>query len=392
MKIFQNTPLAWNNLTHRPRRLAVALAGVGFGVLLMFMETGFRNALFDSTVQVIRALDADIIVVSRARYTLTASQNFDLSRVHMARTCRGVQSANPLYIETFYSVWRRPGQKGYPIRVFAFDLKDPVFSFPEIAETRQRLDGLRTALIDVKSRSKFGFPNSRDRLTGWQGAELTDQSLRLVGGFHLGTDFANDGNLIMSAGNFKRFFRHRGRGARPLQNVDIGVVRIENGADAQATKNTLRRVLPNDVSIFTRQEFIDREISFWNKSTPIGFIFMVGTVMGFIIGAIICYQIIYATNADYISEFATLKAMGYRPRYFIGLVLRQSIYLALLGFLPGLVVSLLLYFVLSQATGLLMALTLKRIVIVLLLTIAMCSISGALAMRRVLDSDPAELF
>jgi len=39
------TPLAWKNLTHDVRRLAVAVSGVAFAVILIFMELGFLNAL-----------------------------------------------------------------------------------------------------------------------------------------------------------------------------------------------------------------------------------------------------------------------------------------------------------------------------------------------------------
>lgn len=392
MKLFQRTPLAWKNLTHRPRRLVVALAGVGFGVLLMFMETGFRHALFDSTVEIVQHLDADIIVVSRARYMLSASQTFDRSRIHLAHTCPGVKQACPLYIETYYAKWRIPDTKAYPIRVLAFDLDRPVFKFPEVVSALNQLGGPQTALVDFKSKAKFGVPAKGTPVDRWPKVELNDRSLRLIGGFTSGTDFANDGNLIMSAANFERYFRHQGRGPEPLEFVDVGVIQLADGADVYDVEQQLRDLLPKDVSVYTKQAFVDREIEFWDKSTPVGFIFLVGTIMGFIIGAIICYQIIYSMNAGYLREFATLKAMGYPPRYFMLLVLRQSFYLSLVGFIPGLVASYLLYGLITRATGLLMALTVERAAIVLLLTVAMCCLSGALAMRKVLASDPAELF
>ena len=77
------------------------------------------------------------------------------------------------------------------------------------------------------------------------------------------------------------------------------------------------------MKVFTRQGFIDNEIKFWSESTPIGYVFMVGTMVGFVVGVIICYQVIYSGISDYMSEFATLKAMGYPNRYFVGLVLTQ---------------------------------------------------------------------
>ena len=137
---------------------------------------------------------------------------------------------------------------------------------------------------------------------------------------------------------------------------------------------------------------IERERNFWRHSTPIGYIFLVGTVIGFLVGMVICYQIINADIADHMPEFATLKAMGYRNRYFVGFVLMESVYLSLLSFVPGMLVSLGLYEALARSTGLLMILNVPRAASVLLLTLAMCIASGCLAMRKVLAADPAELF
>jgi putative ABC transport system permease protein len=92
------------------------------------------------------------------------------------------------------------------------------------------------------------------------------------------------------------------------------------------------------------------------------------------------------------AEFATLKAMGYRDKYFVGLVASESAYLSVLGFVPGLLVTWVLYTVLAEWTGLLMMLTPPRAALIYVLTLAMCMTSGLLAMRKVLAADPAELF
>jgi len=221
---------------------------------------------------------------------------------------------------------------------------------------------------------------------------LASRSVHLVGTFRLGTDFANDGNLFMNLANFAEFFPSRAPGRDPLEVVDLGVVQLEKGTDPQEVKRLLTARLPDDVAVFTKAEMIERERNFWSRSTPIGYIFLVGTVIGFLVGMIICYQIINADIADHMPEFATLKAMGYRNRYFVGFVLMESVYLSLLSFLPGTLVSLGLYEALARSTGLLMILNVPRAASVLLLTLAMCVASGCLAMRKVLAADPAELF
>ncbi len=392
MSFFNRIPLAWNNLTHDRRRLAVAVGGIAFAVLLMFMQTGFRNALLDSTAKIIEDLDADIVIVNKAMYALPAYQRFRLRRIHQARAADGVAGVYPLYLETYYSVLRQPGHKGHPIRVLAFDPDQPVLKIPQVDQYSAQLKEPETALIDSKSKAKFGVKQGNQQLMREQSLELAGRSIQLVGTFRMGTDFANDGNMIMSTRNFAQYFPSRVPRGDPLSVVDIGIVQVEEGADVLAVKRNLLNILPDDVTVHTKEEFISNEWQFWNRSTPVGYIFAVGTIMGFVIGVIICYQIIYANIADHMAEFATLKAMGYRNSYFIGIVMAKSMYLSILGFIPGLLISLALYEGLSYYTGLLMILTLTRAAFVYLLTLTMCVVSGCLAMRKVLSVDPAELF
>jgi len=392
MKISHRVPLAWKNLTHDRRRLAVAVSGIGFAVVLMFMQTGFKNALFDSTVQVLEKLDADLVLIAKSRYALPANQTFSLDRIVQARGVEGVRTAHPFYIERPRAVWLQPGGRGLPIRVLACDPNDPVLLIPEISQKAEALKRPGTALIDEKNKAVYGPPGGRKPWPEWRGVTLAGRSIELVGSFRLGTDFANDGNLFMDSNNFAKYFPSRAPGRDPLEVVDLGAVRVEPWADVREVQRRLAERLPDDVAVYVKAEMIERERNFWSRSTPVGYIFLIGTVIGFLVGMVICYQIINADIADHLSEFATLKAMGYRGRYFVSFVLMESVYLSLLSFLPGLLVALALYGVLAHSTGLLMMLNAPRAGAVLLLTLAMCVASGCLAMRKVLAADPAELF
>jgi putative ABC transport system permease protein len=391
---FRRIPLAWKNLTHDRRRLSVAIGGIAFAVLLMFMQTGFRYALLDSTVQVIEDLNADLILVSTAQYALPAQQRFSIQRIYQARSCSGVAGAYPLYMENFYAVLRRPERKGLPIRVLACNLDDPVFRSGAVDGYRDALRRPDTALLDVKRKDKYEIEYADEQALRQVSLKLSDRAIQLVGTFALGTDFANDGNLIMSAPNFARYFPYRASGNDPLGLVDLGLVQVSDRADVSDVQRRLQSMLPEreGLFVFTKQQFVEREMNFWSRSTPIGVIFFMGTIMGFVVGVIICYQIIYASIADHMSEFATLKAMGYPGRYFVGVVFFESLYLSVLGFVPGMLVSLVLYQGLAYSTGLLMVPQVSRTVVVYLLTLFMCTASGFLAMRKVLSADPAELF
>jgi len=106
----------------------------------------------------------------------------------------------------------------------------------------------------------------------------------------------------------------------------------------------------------------------------------------------ICYQVLYTDVVDHLPQFATLKAIGYRDRFIKRVVLREALLLSLLGHVPGLALSYLLYLLLAGATGLPLDMPLSRIVLMLALTVAMCMVSALIAIRKVIAADPAEVF
>jgi putative ABC transport system permease protein len=150
--------------------------------------------------------------------------------------------------------------------------------------------------------------------------------------------------------------------------------------------------LDDRVFVLTRQQFRDREVKFWDDSTPIGIIFTAGKIIGFVVGMVICYQVIYSDISDHMPEFATLKAMGYSAGYFLKLIVSEAVLLSFIGFVPGLIISTGLYSILADLTGLQLQMTVHSVILVLVLTNAMCIASGLLAVRKLLAADPANLF
>jgi putative ABC transport system permease protein len=114
--------------------------------------------------------------------------------------------------------------------------------------------------------------------------------------------------------------------------------------------------------------------------------------MGFIVGIVIVYQILYTDVSDHLPEYATLKAMGYRSRYLISVVLQEALILSVLGFLPGFFLCIGLYKLTRDATALPIDMTVDRGITVFILTVVMCVVSGAIAMRKVQAADPADIF
>ncbi|MEM6798582.1 MAG: ABC transporter permease DevC [Planctomycetota bacterium] len=393
----RKTPLAWKNLTHDPRRLAVACAGIGFAVLLMFVQVGFENALFLSQVRLIADLEGDIFISSRARFALAAEKRFPLALLHQAEAEPGVASAAPLYADWTTSVLKNliPGKssKGYRIRSLAYPIDQPVFRSKQIAEQAELLREPQTALIDLRSKApNFDFPMDNPAALASAEAELAGKQVQLVGVFDLGADFVHDGNLVMSAATFARYFPYRNRWGDPLSVVDLGIVRVAPGHDVERVRDSIAERLGKNVGVHTRSDFRRREMRFWRRNTPIGVVFWAGKVIGFVVGVVICYQVIFSDISDHMPEFATLKAMGYNTDYFTRLIVTEALWLALMGFVPGALVSWALYAWLGGQTGLPMSMSYDVLLLVLGSTVVMCVVSGLLAVRKLLTADPASLF
>lgn len=391
MKAVSRVPLAWLNLTHQKRRLFVALAGVAFAVVLMFMEMGFWNALLDGVVALIQAFNADLVLVNKEKYALNVNEPFPRDRLYQALGVDGVRAAYPLYLESRFAFWKNPDSQDpdqsniWPIRVIAFDPSDPALRIPGVETYLPRLQLPDTALMDVKSKKHFGICAANIR------RELARRSILVVGTFSLGTDFSVNGNLLLSDRNFAKYFPDP-TSSSILGKVEVGLIRTVPGADVKAVQQELQQALPVDVAVLTKQEYAQKERRFWQSATPVGFVFGLGLAMGFVVGVVICYQILSADISDHLPEFATLKAIGYSNSFLTRVVLQEALFLAVLGFVPGLVISYLFYRWLEQNTGLPLRLTPERGGIVLVLTVAMCMCSALFAVRKVHKTEPAEVF
>lgn len=356
----------------------------------MFTQIGFQNALLDSNVEFIQKLNADLIMNSRRRYVSYIEHSFKKNRLYQARGFKGVETAYPLYITM--GIWKsKQGTRKRPIRVFAFNPAHSVFLITAVQESASALQIPDTLLADQKSPKVFGS------MKKGVVAELSSHRIRVIGTFELGTDFVAEGNLIMSDQNFLRIFAEypsgfEGNIRSSLDEVDLGLLKADKGTDIDSLVEVLNKSLPPDVVVLSKRNFIERELKHWSQTTPVGFVFAVGTIIGFVVGVIAVYNIIYTDIGDNLPQYATLRAMGYSNSYLLSIVCLEGIIISILGFLPGLCSSVLIYRLIANATGLLMRMSFSTIALVLILTITMCILAGFVAARKLRNIAPAELY
>ena len=382
----QKIPLSWLQLTREKTRLAVALSGIAFADILMFMQLGFRDALYYSNVRMHGSLKGDIVLINTQSNAVLAMKPFSQRRLYKALDLPAVESVYPIYLD--YTSWKNP-ITGRPRSILTFGINPElnVFDLPGVEENLDKLKLPDVVLFDRSSRLEYG-PIAADFDQGKNvTAEVRRRKIKVTGLFTLGASFGADGNLITSDVNFLRLFTTRQRGL-----IDIGLIKLKPGADPNQVAAYLRTYLPTDVNILTKREFIDYERNYWASSTAIGFIFTLGTIMGFIVGTVIVYQILYTEVTEHLSEYATLKAIGYTQNYLLTVILQEAFMLAVLGYLPGFACALFMYHVARDATLLPVFMSHERAMMVLILTIFMCFISGIIAMRKLRSADPADIF
>ena len=378
----RRTPLAWRNIVHHKPTMLISSAAVAFAVVIMFMELGFLNGLYDSQTGLLRELNADLVIVSRALHQLNTHDTFPRSRLLQAAAIDGVASVWPVYFEDRLAELRnRADGTNHGLRVIGVDADAQAFADRRTKELCERLRRPMSVLVDSRSRSFFGPLD-----VGMQ-TELANRRITVVGAFNLGPDYYYDGNVLASSDTFFTLFPNQSR-----DQVALGLIRLHPHASERAVLDALRGVIGPEGEAMTKAEIIARERASWQRATPAGYVFTMGVVVGFVIGVFICYQILYIEITDHLPQLATLRAMGYQDGALVRLVLTQSALLGLLGFVPAIFVAAGLYSVLTALTGIVTKLTLARVALIGVLTLGMCLVSGVLAVRKALEADPAELF
>jgi len=378
--------LAWLQLSRERARLLVALAGIAFAVILMFMQLGFQAALFESATRVHQSLNADVVLINPRSRALMSMNNFSRRRLYQALGFDGVESINSVYVGL--GTWKSPeSQRDRAILILGIDPTKTTIHIPEINQNLDKLKLGDVAILDRVSRPEFQPFITEVTQGKIITPEINSRKIKIVGLFTIGSSFGSDALLITSEVNFLRIFK-----ARESGEINIGLIKIKPNTNIAKIAQVLKANLPKDVEILTHNEFVEFEKNYWQKNTAIGFVFTLGTIMGFIVGSVIVYQVLYTNVSDHLAEYATLKAMGYKDIYLLVMVFQEALILGVLGYIPGFAITLGLYDLTKKATSLPMAMDIGRGLMVLIMTILMCFISGIIAVRKLQAADPADIF
>ena len=391
----RKTPLAWLQLSHQKIRLTVAILGVAFSIILIFTQLGIRAMLFEGVTLLPENLNGDLYLLSAYSENIRNS-SFPQIYLYQADAIEGVADARPLYVDI--GRWVDPkllepsniSNNSQPqssrIQMLAFNPTKPVFTIPEINQQLDLLTVPGGILYDSLAKSELGDVPQLFAENGRVSSLISNRRVTVIGLFNLGSTFYDEGRAVMSDWNFGQM-----RGLQKLDTVSLGVLSLEPGANPQAVIKRIQDNLSQDIKVLTPEELAQGEQDFvaqWPEGKVLNF----GAAIGFIVGIVVVYQVIYTDVSEHLPEYATLKAMGYKNRSLSLVVLQESLILAIMGFIPGYLASHGIYYLLTEFVELPVSMELGITLQVFTMNVLMCIIAGGIAIKKLLTADPADIF
>ena len=284
-----------------------------------------------------------------------------------------IKHAMPFYVG-HYRRRNNTTRMYWSLMVMGIRPEDQVFDIPNIEKLRTLLKKTKTILLDRLCLEHFGAYRINKEI------ELEKFLFTVVGDYSLG-GILRDGTAVVSDQNYNLIAR-----SQKLENVNLILIQLEDGADPAVAREHLRKILPADVRLLTRSELEEIEKNFWLKDTSAGTVIGFAVILAFIIGIIILYQVFSAEIHEHLAEYATLKAIGYSNYAMALIVIQQSLLLVSISFVLGTLLAITAY----EAIDIKM--TLSCLVLVFFITIFMALTATIISLRTVILADPADVF
>ncbi|GAB4347267.1 MAG: hypothetical protein Fur0042_13470 [Cyanophyceae cyanobacterium] len=435
--------IARKNLFEDIPRFLVAQAGIAFAVSLVTIQTGIFRGFLESASILVERSRADLWITSKDFVHLELTLPIPLELVVRSREVPGVARAEGLLlrkvlwrdrdgqIDTVSMVGFDPGGRLFrPWNLVSGDLdslRQPYRA--AVDRTKLRSLGLRQGLGELGRVSDL--PMEVSALT--QGAQsilfspFLFTSLSTAGAYLRASQQSELNCQVSADGGLDCLAQAQGVGepsqgndgaqkpaqrpetpenpAQPLRPDDAPVprraaladpitfvlVEVAPDADRETVRQALAKTLPN-VQVFTREELIEKAQVHWRDRTGVGFVLALGAGVGLIVGVAIVGQILYSSASDRIREFGTLKAMGASNFTLRLIIIEQALWMAALGYIPGMGLCLGVAAWAAAEAGVTIAITPLSAVGIFGVTVIMCTGSALFAIQKIERVDPAIVF
>ena len=384
--------IARRNLFADIPRLVVAQAGIMFAVSLVTIQTGILEGFTRSTTLVVANSPADMWVASEDMvYLELTSSNLTTEQLEDVQAIEGVEAAEPLFVSG--TRWNSTGGQLNPVRIFGFDPNGSLFSPGELIEGDwDSLNRPFTAIADRSNLESLGVAEVGDF------AELNLIFVELAGIVRETQSIASSAYIYLSLANTYEYLGlpyiasdGDGQNPLPIGPTTYFLVDLSEGADPDTVAEQIANAFPG-YQAYPKVEMIRRTQAYWRDRTSVGFILGTGAVVGIVVGVAIVGQILYSSVIDRLKDYGTLKAMGADDRMLYGIILRQAVLMAILGYVPGMGLCIGLSYWAMASQGVAILITPTIAIGVFGLTLAMCSVSAVFAIQKATRVDPGIVF
>ncbi|MBD0346084.1 MAG: ABC transporter permease [Coleofasciculus sp. Co-bin14] len=390
--------IARKNLLEDIPRFLVAQAGIMFAVGLVTIQTGLQYGFARSSSLLIDKSKADIWVSSKNMVHLGLTLPIPYERVSQAQNVAGVDRAEAFIVRG--QLWRDPEDNIASATLIGLEPEGQLFSLWNI--TQGRLSDLKqpySIIVDEASLTglnvkRVGDSGKLNHLNA-KVVGLTKETKSLVLGSSIFTSLESANTYLNPLLNKEPSDKSQPTpDPKPLSSTDpisFVLVRAKPGENLQSLKQRLEAALP-DTRADTRDEMALQTQRYWQQRSGIGFILGLGAVVGLIVGVVIVGQILYSSVSDHIKEFGTLKAMGASDWAIYKVIIEQAMWMAILGYVPGMALCLGVAAWTSATQGILILITPGSAAAVFGITVVMCITSAIFAIQKVTRVDPAIVF
>lgn len=411
--------IARKNLLEDIPRFLVAQAGIMFAVSLVTIQTGILNGFLRSTTLLIDSSKADIWLASEKLVNFELTEPLFYGQLDTVREVEGVQKVE--FLIRGGGIWNPPEGEISPLTIVGFNPDGELFKPGKIIKGNwQDLKKPYTIVADKSRLSSLGIKQIGE--TGKVGERpanlvgVAEDTQSIISSTFLFTSLetANayiNANIIstvecraISAGNLRctKVIEKKDRTKEPEKVEDPQplavadpithfLIKAKPGEDLQVLKQRLIEAVPGTVA-HTAAEMRLKQRNYWQNRTSLGVVLGIGAIVGIVVGVVVVAQILYSSVSDHIKEFGTLKAMGASDKELYGTIVEQALWMAILGYIPGMLVCWGLSVWVASATGIVILITPVSAIGVLGITVVMCVGSAFFAIQKVTKIDPAIVF
>lgn len=371
--------VALKSLIYDWRRFSPAVVAVAFSGLLVLLQAALILGIFSLSSLYVTRSSADLWIGYPGVQSVDLGRPISDQAELFAWMQPGVQQVEPFLWGS--GEWRTQRQGMVNVYIVGVMLEPGAMGLSEVLTPEQRasLTQPGTVLVDEGDVNKLGVQvgdtveinGSRVQVVG-----LT-KGLRGLGGVNIIASLATTRMLDPAAG----------------PGSDVAYVLARFSSDKAAVKavremNAVGRA--KGFEALSAKGFADRTTWYWLTESGAGVAFLFGSIVALAVAIIITSQTLTAAVAGSIKEFAALRALGFSMPSLRAIVLEQSAWVGIAGLVAaGLLTGLLA--IVARSHGVPIVLSAPMIAAAGALIILVALGSGAWALRRVAQADPASL-